>query len=67
MKLPKPPITSTRVMHLYLYYREKMSEETCLVQWQKEKEKTIDLKHQLIDVLKWEIENDLRKSWEEGV
>lgn len=44
-----------------------MSEETCLVQWQKEKEKTIDLKHQLIDVLKWEIENDFRKSLEEGL
>ena len=64
MNLPKPPLTSASAMHLFLYYREKLNEEQSLLQWQKGKEKTTELKHQIIEILKWELDDDFRKSLE---
>ena len=61
----QPPMTSARAMSLFLYLKEKMNEETSLIEWQKEKEKTNELKKQIIEILQWELKEDLRKSMEE--
>ena len=58
-------MTSARAMSLFLYLKEKMNEETSLIEWQKEKEKTNELKKQIIEILQWELKEDLRKSMEE--
>ena len=41
-----------------------MNDETSLFKWQKEKEKIKELKQQIIEILKWELEDDFRKSLE---
>tara|TARA_Y100001968_G_C19301720_1_gene689430 strand:- start:656 stop:853 length:198 start_codon:yes stop_codon:yes gene_type:complete len=61
----KPPITSAQAMSLFLYCREKMNEETSLMKWQKEKEKATELKKQIIEILQWELKEDLKKSLED--
>ena len=58
-------MTSARAMSLFLYLKEKMNEETSLMKWQEEKEKTNELKKQIIEIIQWELKEDLRKSMEE--
>ena len=58
-------MTSARAMSLFLYLKEKMNEETSLMKWQEEKEKTNELKKQIIEIIQWELKEDLRESMEE--
>ena len=65
MRPPKPPMNSASVMALFLYCNERMKEEISLMKWQKEKEKITKLKQQIIEILQWEIIDDLEKLMEE--
>ena len=61
----KPTMTSAIAMHAYLFHREKMNQETNLRQWQEEKEIVRNLKQTIIQILKWELAEDLKKLFED--
>ena len=61
----KPPHSSVIAMCAYLTHHQQMNESTNFYEWKKQKGIVNDLKMTIIQILKWELAEDLKKLFED--